>query len=183
MMTEEPGLVDEASWTEWSSALCTRSFPETILSGLETNIFTRIKMRDLPTELTQIIKAVERSPNELLEEAFGSWIMGRNRELVSTVMSNIDNSVDVSGLHPFHLATAYLDGSKQCCNILDCLVMDNPLLVSVRKLYRNDLGHNIFDNLMITMLRSHTSCSADTVDGAFAKNHRFACDEVDICGR
>jgi hypothetical protein len=128
MMTEEPGLVDEASWTEWSSALCTRSFPETILSGLETNIFTRIKMRDLPIELTQIIKAVERSPNELLEEAFGSWIMGRNRELVSTVMGNIDNNVDVSRLHPSHLATAYLDGSKQCCNILDCLVMESRLV-------------------------------------------------------
>jgi hypothetical protein len=68
-------------------------------------------MRDLPIGLTQIIKAVECSPNELLEEAFGSWIMGRNREFVSTVMDNIDNNVDVSRLHPFYLATAYLDGS------------------------------------------------------------------------
>jgi hypothetical protein len=181
MVTEEPNLADEASWTAWASALRTRSFTETILSGLETNIFTRIKMRDLPIGLTQIIKAVKRSQNELLEEAFGFCIMGRNLELVSTVEGNIDNNVDVSRLHPVHLATAYLDGSKQCCNILDCFVMDNSLLVSVHKLYRNDLGHTILDNLMITILRSHTSCSADTVGGAFTKSHRFAGEEVDIC--
>jgi hypothetical protein len=36
---------------------------------------------------------------------------------------------------------------------------------------------------MITILRSHTSCSANVVDDAFTRIHRFAGEDVDICGR
>jgi len=188
-LLEDPDPNDEASWSEWPASLSTRSFTETIQQGLETNSFTKVRMRDLPIGLGQIVKAVKRSPNELLVEALGFSIMGRNIELVMKTISEIrmkersESSVNISGLHPFHLATIYLDGSKHCCNILDYIVGYNPTLISVRKLYRNDLGHTILDNLMITILRSHTSCSANMVDEAFTKNHRFAGEEVDICGR
>jgi hypothetical protein len=188
-LAEEPDPKDEASWSEWPTSLRTRSFTETIQHGLETNAFTKIRARDMPIGLTQIVKAVKRSPNELLEEAFGFSIMGRNIELVNKMLyqiktkEQIESQINISRLHPFHLATTYLDGSKECCNILDRLVSTNQQRLSVRKLYRNDLGHTILDNLMITILRSHTSCSANMVDDVFTRYHRFAGEEVDICGR
>lgn len=183
-LVEEPDLEDEASWTPWPTSMSTRSFTETIQQGIEINVFSNIRMQELPIGLTQIIKAIKRSPNELLEEAFGFSIMARNYDLVEKMLGQICAAdVNVSGLHPFHLATTYLDGSRTCCNILDYLVLGRPNKVSIRKLYMNDLGHTVLDNLMITILRSHTSCSADLIDSAFTKNHRFAGEEVDICGR
>ena len=116
-LLEDPDPNDEASWSEWPASLSTRSFTETIQQGLETNSFTKVRMRDLPIGLGQIVKAVKRSPNELLVEALGFSIMGRNIELVMKTIFEIrmkersESSVNISGLHPFHLATTYLDGS------------------------------------------------------------------------
>jgi hypothetical protein len=175
---------DEASWTPWPTSVRDRSFTETIQRGLEANVFSQFRTQELPIGLTQITKAVKRSPNELLEEAFGFSIMGHNEELAEKLAKEIIKAgIDVSRLRPFHLATTYLDGSKTCCNLIARLCSFPSNKISIRKLYKNDLGHTVLDNLMITILRSHTSCSADMIDNAFSKNHRFAGEEVDICGR
>ena len=47
----------------------------------------------------------------------------------------------------------------------------------------NDLGHTILDQLMIAILKGHTSCFPSVVDVHFKKDKRFAGEDVDICGR
>ncbi|KAG9228623.1 hypothetical protein BJ875DRAFT_526067, partial [Amylocarpus encephaloides] len=86
----------------------------------------------------------------------------------------------ILGLYPCHLATTYLDGSKTCCNILDASVNNLECWLS---LYTNNYGHTVLDNLFITILKGHTSCTPVTVDDAFQKLRRFPGEEVDICGR
>jgi hypothetical protein len=54
---------------------------------------------------------------------------------------------------------------------------------SVRKLYTYHLNHTDLDNLMIAILKAHSSCTPAMADEAFKKEHRFAGEEVDICGR
>jgi hypothetical protein len=61
--------------------------------------------------------------------------------------------------------------------------MGLPAKYSLRKLYTNELGHTVLDNLMISILKSHTDCLPGTVDEAFNKQKRFSGEEVDICGR
>lgn len=49
--------------------------------------------------------------------------------------------------------------------------------------YTNDRGHTVLDNLMIAILKGHTSCTPGQVDNAFKGQVRFSGEEVDICGR
>jgi hypothetical protein len=122
----------------------------------------------------------------MLEEAFGFSIMARNGDLVYDMTEHIRRVKDFSlhDLFPLHLASSYLDGSKTCCGIFDDIVAGMPTgEASVRKLYTNHLNHTVLDNLMIAILKAHTSCTPIMVDDAFKKEHRFAGEEVDICGR
>jgi hypothetical protein len=128
---ENPDHTNESSWSEWPTSLRTRSFTEVIEQGLETNAFTKTKMRDLPVGLNQIVKAVKRSPNELLEEAFGFSIMGRNIDLVIKLIGQMEESeheINLNRLHPFHLATTYLDGqSNVAASLQSLLAQTHPL--------------------------------------------------------
>ena len=172
-------LNNEQSWTEWPTS-APELFLEKLQDGLENNDFSSVRVEELPIAVTQIVKAARRSPNELLQEAFGFSIIARTVDLVCDLLNKIyEANIDVSGLYPFHLATSYLDGSKTCCNVLDEIAKGLP----VRKHYVNDLGHTILDNLMISILKAHTSCVPSMVDNVFRKQKRFAGEEVDICGR
>ena len=173
---------DEESWPRWPSSATLREYPEKLNDSLESNDFSNVKLDDLPIAVDHIARAARRSPNELLKEAIGFSIMGRNLELMFELLEDdLGNRTDVTGLYPLHLAVAYLDGSKTCCSILDGLEELDPQ--SLRKLYVNDLGHTILDQLMITILKAHTSCLPSVVDVAFKKEKRFEGEEVDICGR
>src|SRR5437763_3613872 len=78
-----------------------------------------------PAAVSTIARAIERSPNELLEESFAFAIMGRNVELVGDLIRQIQKAeIDISSLHPGHLAISYLDGAKSCCNILDLICLN-----------------------------------------------------------
>lgn len=44
-------------------------------------------------------------------------------------------------------------------------------------------GHTILDSLMITILKSHTSCVPGDVNEILAGKSRFEGEEVDTCGR
>jgi hypothetical protein len=183
-LQDDPDPHYEQTWTAWPDLGCSPQIAEKLQEGLESNDFSNIKVNDLPISSTQIARAARRSPDELLKEAFGFSIMGRNVDLVSQLLDNIVTlELDFSGLYPFHLATSYLDGSKICCNILDSLVLDSDAKNSVRKLYVNDLGHTLLDNLMISILKAHTPCLPGIVDEAFKKEKHFAGEFVDICGR
>lgn len=177
---ENLNLNDEESWTRWPSSWSSTQFAEKLQYGLESNDFSNLRVNDLPIAVTQIVRAARRSPNELLEEAFGFSIMGRNLEIMFDLFEEMESAdLDMSGLYPFHLATSYLDGSKTCCNVLAAIVLH----LAVHKLYVNSLGHTILDNLMIAILKAHTSCLPVIVDDVFKKQKRFAGEEVDICGR
>ena len=174
-------LNDEESWPAWPGSRDPQEFTEKLSDSLESNDFSNVRLGDLPIAVNHIVKAARRSPNELLEEALGFSIMSRNMDLMVGLLDEIGEGLDVSGLYPFHLAVSYLDGSKKCCSILDALEDVHPR--SLRKLYVNDLGHTILDQLMIAILKAHTSCLPSVVDVIFKKEKRFEGEDVDICGR
>lgn len=177
-------LDNEESWTKWPISPDPGLFLEKIQNGLESNDFSSIGTKDLPMAVTQIAKAAKRSQNELLKEALGFCIMARNTYLLGDLLDQIYVAeIDISGLYPFHLAASYLGGSKNCCNVLDIIHYDLSDESSLRIFYVNDLGHTILDNLMLSILKAHTSCVPSIVDHVFLKEKRFAGEEVDICGR
>jgi hypothetical protein len=183
---EEADPDNEETWRQWP--LGNRSpnqFVETLQSNLESNDFSNIEVKDLPISATQIAKAAKRSPEKLMEEAFGFSIMARNIDLVSNVLNSYRISrLAISGLYPLHLAATYLDGGKTCCIMFNAIVFGMPTgEASVRKLYTNHLNHTVLDTLMIAILKAHTSCLPSVVDDAFKEEPRFAGEEVDICGR
>ena len=174
-------LQNEESWPEWSASSGPINFTEKLCDNLESNNFSNIEVDELPIAVNQIAGAARRSPEELAIEAFGFSIMGRNVALLADHLEDDAIDLDSSGLYPFHLAISYLDGAKTCCKLLDCLEGNRPL--SLRRLYVNDLGHTILDQLMIAILKAHTSCLPSVVDVHFKKDKRFAGEDVDICGR
>lgn len=177
---------DEGTWKPWTRPGGIQVFAESLQESLESNEFSTIEVSELPISAGQIVRAVKRSPGQLLEEAFGFSIMARNSILVNDMLELIGNNEEfvLHDLYPLHLASSYLSGSTTCCGLFDDIVQGMPAgEASVRKLYHNHLNHTVLDNLMITILKAHTSCTPIMVDEAFKKEHRFAGEEVDICGR
>ena len=176
---------DESTWKAWEGSYKGPSFDETLTNGLESNDFSTLRASDLPVAVPHIARAARQSPGELLVESFGFSIMGRNANLILELSEKLDgvDEPNLEGFYPFHLATSYLDGSQTCCNVLDLLISMLPPSVSLRQTYTNNLGHTILDNLMITILRSHTSIVPGLVDDIWQREKRFTGEEVDICGR
>lgn len=174
-------LNDEESWPSWPDSHDSSEYTRKLSDNLESNDFSNVNLGDLPIAVDHIARAAQRSPDELLKEAFGFGIMSRNLSLVWDLCEKNRIRFDVTGLYPFHLAVTYLDGSKTCCSMLDDLELADPL--SLRKLYINDLGHTVLDQLMMAILKAHTSCLPSVVDVIFKKEKRFEGEDVDICGR
>lgn len=174
---------EEKNWTQWPESWSLPPFEDRLRTGLESNNFSSIESDHLPVAISQLATAAERSPNELLQEALGFAIMGRNADLVEELLGRMEES-DVSSweLYPLHLAISYLDGSKSCCTILSHLSL-NLSFNSLRKCSVNELGHTILDNFMIAILKGHTSLVPGAIDDALKGQTRFAGEEVDICGR
>ena len=172
-------LDNEHDWPQWSGPRDSDTFTKKLNDNLASNNFSNVRLDNLPVATNQIAVAAQRSPQALREEALGFSIMSGNVELVMDIIEkDVLRSI---GLFPFHLAVSYLNGSRQCCNILDVIQEGYPPLL--RKLYVNDLGHTILDQLMIAILKSHTSCLPSVVDPIFKKEKRFEGEDVDICGR
>ncbi|CZR53627.1 uncharacterized protein PAC_03507 [Phialocephala subalpina] len=179
---------DENTWRPWSTPQGIHEFVESLQENLHSNAFSTIEVAELPISAGQIIRAAKRSSEQLLEEAFGFSIMARNRMLVWDTIKQIYDRLEYEfcpkNLYPLHLASSYLDGSKTCCGVFEDIVEGMSTgEASIRKLYTNHLNHSVLDNLMIAILKAHTSCTPVMVDEAFKTEHRFAGEEVDICGR
>ncbi len=172
---------DEESRLRWPASHKSEEYTNKLCASLESNNFSNVKIDDLPIAVDHIAKAARRSPDELLDEALGFSIMSRNSDLVRDLAKRIGGRFDDIGLYPFHLAVTYLDGSKTCCEIFDILEDIHPL--SLPKLYINTLGHTVLDQLMIAILKAHTSCLPNVVDVIFKTDNRFEGEDVDICGR
>jgi len=175
----------EGSWRAWENSALSPSFEETLTNSLESNDFSTFGVSDLPIAVPRIAEAARRSPSELLVEALGFSIIGRNMDLMFELIEKLVklNEMDFGGFYPFHLATSYLDGSQTCCNLLSYLIARMPPNLSFRRTYINNFGHTILDNLMIAVLKSHTSSVPGIIDDVWQKEKRFPGGEVDICGR
>ena len=174
---------DEHSWPSWSDNSTSKLFTEKLCDNLESNRFSNLQNNELPIEMKQVAGAARRSPKELLKESLGFCIMSRNEELLVDLLEDLlENSFDDlknSDIYPFHLAASYLDGSKNCCVIFEKLSRTLPS----RRYNLNGLGHTILDQLMITILKAHSSCSPTVVDDIFNKSERYEGEDVNICGR
>ena len=172
----------EDTWSRWPETR--QTFEEKLQAALENSSFSNLNPSDLPMALVQITKATRRSPSELLQESFGFSLVARNEEVFWELLPRVARTnFEGSGVYPLHLLTSFLDGSKTCCNLLDAALNHIAEENSIEKLYVNNHEHTVLDNLMMSILKGHTSCRPVSVDDKFAKLKRFTGEEVDICGR
>jgi hypothetical protein len=169
---------DPKTYHPWPQEWRTLSSSEKLRNALESNDFSNIPTDQLPAAIPEALQGAKRHPFDLTQESLGFAIMSRNREMVSDLLQSSRHTV-TTVVHPFHLATSYLDGSKTCCNIIN----DISRYVPLRRHYTNGLGHTLLDNLMLAIVKGHSSCAPAQVDIAFEGHNRFAGEEVDICGR
>ncbi|KAH5512257.1 hypothetical protein HBI26_120050 [Parastagonospora nodorum] len=180
----QDGIDDDPSWTPWPPGEQQSSLQAHLRDALEHNDFSLTSATELPVDIPRIAQAAdERRSDELLIESLGFSIMSRNIEQVRRVLYELEEKkIDTTPLRPFHLATSYLDGSKSCCDVLATVAMfdtgsrDNEI-------YFNEHGHTVLDNLMIAIIKSHSSAKPEIVDDAFKGVARFVGEEIDICGR
>jgi hypothetical protein len=178
---------DDTFWPPWSPNKQQASLQVHLRNALEHNDFSTTPAMDLPVAIPEIAKAAdEERSNELLLESLGFSIMSRNLYQVGQVLRQLNNKdIDPSPLYPFHLATSFLDGSKSCCDVVYELAhWDHSITgAQIHKTYLNEYGHTILDNLMITIIKAHTSAKPVVVDENLKDVARFVGEEVDICGR
>ena len=167
-------------------------YQKRLLNNLESNDFSNIKSQTLPMTVPQVVKALKESDHELFEEAVGFSIIARNKNLLFDLYEKwklLSDDVrkatldELRKLNPIHLATTYLDGSKACCTMLESLFYDTEWELYYRTSSVNNLGHTVLDNLLIAILKAHTSITPGAVDDALRNETRFPGEEVDICGR
>jgi hypothetical protein len=174
----------EESLGRWSPNGDRRTFEERLQKALESNEFSNLKAEEIPMAMARIVKATRRSQKELLQESFGFSIVARNEDVFWRLLPKVaKTNLENTGIYPLHLLTSFLDGSKACCNLLDAALNSIAQNHNVQRLFVNDHGHTVLDNLMLTILKSHTSCLPFIVDDNLAKMKRFTGEEVDICGR
>jgi len=91
--------------------------------------------------------------------------------------------LDIRAIHPLHIATSYLDSGKTCYIIVDMLVNHLIYNRNYKNYITNKHGHTVFDNLFLSVLRSHSTALLSTVDGTLGERARYAGAQVDIYGR
>jgi hypothetical protein len=159
-------------------------FEEKLQGALESSSFSTLDPKDLPMAVAKIAKATRSSPRELLQESFAFSLVARNEKIFWSLLERVSNfNFENTGIYPLHLLTTFLDGSKTCCNLLDAALNQLAEQTCIDRIYVNNHGHTVLDNLFISILKGHTSCLPDTVDDKFSKMKRFMGEEVDICGR
>jgi hypothetical protein len=174
---------DEATWRPWQDDQLEPQLPTRLRDALEHNDFSPTPTASLPVAIPVIARAAKRSSDELLVESLGFSIIGRNRLQVRDIATEMaSNHIKYLSIYPLHMAIAYLDGSKACCDIFVTLVitLTGPQL---RETFVNELGHTIWDSMMISILKSHSSAKPFIVDEVWKDTERFPGEEIDICGR
>ena len=167
---------------EWPSAMFNASFEQKLQEGLETNSFSTVGAATIPANTIDIAKTVQRSPEELLKQSLAFAIIGRNALLVEQLCIKArSQKIDLTDIHPYHLATTYLDGATSCCQILHLIMKyhSGKILPSLL----GPTGYTVLDNLMIAILRNHSSTLPETLDDNLRGTKRFGGEDVDICGR
>lgn len=174
------------TWPAWQGDAAPASLADRLKEAIEQNSFSDIERESLPISSTQIVKAAIRSPEELEVESVGFAIMAQNvAALIDEHEESIIYNLDLSKLYPFHLAASYISGGKICCNMLAYLACDGDPASqnSIKKLYINDLGYTVLDCLMLSILKSHTSCTLAVADSQAPRSQGFIGEDIDLCGR
>jgi hypothetical protein len=174
------------SESDWPNDVFTCPMEHRIRESLKDNDFSRIGILDLPLNVQKITKVVDKSPDELFKETLIFAIVGRNIDLITTLLQRAhEDDIEIESILPLHLATTYLDGSIACCNILRFLFHYDNLRPETELMPndRNSLGHTVLDNLMVTVLRNHTVISPKWIDLGLTGTKSFPGEEIDICGR
>ena len=188
----DPDPADETTWKPWPSSWSEPLYQERLLNSLESNDFSNIKAERLPVAVPHMIKALQKSNHNAPEEALGFSIMAQNVKLLDELLCNLRKSGDEVGwdkyrtINPVHLATTFMSGSKVCCQIVDTILFESfeqNTGLRFRLGNKNSLGHTVFDNLMLAILKAHTSTLPGMVDESLRDEKRFPGEEVDICGR
>lgn len=175
---------DDSTWQTWLPSEQQATLQTRLRDALEHNDFSPTPILNLPIAIPQIAQAADKDRSrELLIESLGFSIMSRNAHQIHKICGQLyDMGVDTTSLHPFHLATSFLDGSKSCCDVVATLA-DNITGSKVHDTYINEHGHTVLDHLMIAIIKSHTSATPIVVDNSFKDVPRFVGEEIDICGR
>jgi hypothetical protein len=174
---------DEATWRPWQNDQLEPQLPTRLRDALEHNDFSPTPAASLPVAIPVIARAAKRSPDELLVESLGFSIISRNRMQVQDITRQMrQKKMEYVSIHPLHMAIAYLDGHKACCDIFATLAstLTGP---GLRESFINELGHTVWDSMMISILKSHSSAKPFIVDEAWKDTERFPGEEIDICGR
>ncbi|KAI0836847.1 hypothetical protein F5Y06DRAFT_304950 [Hypoxylon sp. FL0890] len=198
---------DDSTWKKWPKSrnpqkittvlslppyLATNIIPSprslaTIISyGFHQNIFTAVQVEDIPLAADSILKTVDKFPGKLQAECLGFAIMSRNRNAISSIINDLSTSdlrKGVSSTYPFHLAAKFLDGAKTCCLVMEQLIFELRLFNSIDDNYIDNYGCTVLDTLFVTILRSHSTVSPQTLSDAFIGHARYPGQEVDPCGR
>lgn len=94
----------------------------------------------------------------------------------------MNDHADLSKMYPFHLAANHLSGGKLCCNMISFLAVALDGRNSIERLYVNEMGYTVLDSLMLSILKSHTSCTPAAADSRVTWSW-FDGEETDLCGR
>ncbi|CAN9176974.1 unnamed protein product [Alternaria alternata] len=169
---------DDTFWPPWSPNEQQPSLQVHLRNALEHSDFSTIPATDLPVAIPAIAKAAdEERSNELLLESLGFSIISQNLIQIDAILRQLnEKKVDPSSLYPFHMAASFLNGSETCCDVIFGL-SDWISGAKVHKTYLNEHGHTILDNLMITIIKSHTSAKPFVVDENFKDVARFVGEE------
>ncbi|RYP70411.1 hypothetical protein DL769_004966 [Monosporascus sp. CRB-8-3] len=152
----EYDIEDESTWPTWTSSVDARTFSETINEGLEHNAFSRCPGDDMPFSIEAISRQRQKSSRQRTQEDIGFAIMSRNLDLLVSLLDELVDSYEddepneiLDEMRSLHLAATYLDGSRQCCLIMQQLSSCSGALL-------DQFGHTVLDNIFLTILKSHT---------------------------
>lgn len=177
-------IEDESTWQEWAGQDY-ENLTTKMVRGLEANSFTTYKAEDLPLAVDCIADTVSKSPEDAKVEALGFAIITRNLDvLIDQMDTGGFGPAGLRQLSPFHLAAKFLDGSRACCGIMHELVQCLDIQNSIGVNYTNEFGVTVLDTLFTSILRSHTSVTAQSIGTRLgASGTAFEGGDVDICGR
>ncbi|KAM7198178.1 hypothetical protein V8F33_005236 [Rhypophila sp. PSN 637] len=185
---------DPGSWRKWPSEPASKegdAFATSLAQTVTEQEFSRTQGHELPLSTHLITQSVLQDAETTVADACKTSIMAGNSKLVYSLCRraaqgsghhNRDPWKKIYGIFPFHLAATYLDGGHTCCTVLSNLLGS---LGCDTLFYHNidDMGHTVFDTLLINILRSHTKVSPELVSRSFKPPDRFPGEEKDLCGR
>ncbi|QPC71882.1 hypothetical protein HYE68_002634 [Fusarium pseudograminearum] len=161
------------------------SFQECLQNSISTGDFTELRNDNLPLSHETIVHSLTENPVALELDSWKLAIMAGNADLLYELRRGKKQKQiqeEVKSIYPHHLAASFLNGAGPCCTIFDALstILGRSYLLQHNI---NDLGHTIFDSLLVSILRSHTSVQPEMVSDEFRALPRFPGEEKDICGR